>query len=53
MVGLFKKDLMQLFVSLVPQNVRLDCEGISPHEVVVSSVKMRYDMEIFAPMTMN
>lgn len=45
---LYKGELMQLFVVLGTINVRLDCEGVSPHEMLVSFVSTGYILECYA-----
>lgn len=42
LVDLFKGDVKRFFVSLVTEDARLECEGMSPREVALRIAKMGY-----------
>lgn len=41
-VNLFKEDVIARFLSLVTESIRLECEGIAPHEMAVGFLESEY-----------
>lgn len=52
-MDLFKEEVMQFIVSLVTQNVCVGYAGKSPHELVVTCLKMKYSLSGFITDSQN